>query len=71
MSHPMKHQARNNNPKWMGKLERACGGRMAEGGAVKEITPTPAPVDSEGRSLPPTKWTPETARKRVGGTFGT
>ena len=33
--------------------------------------PKPEDKDKEGRSKPPDKWTPETARKRVGGTFGT
>jgi hypothetical protein len=51
-------------------LARRFDAMCARGDAEKE-KPKQPPEDKEGRSKPPEKWTPETARKRVGGTWGT
>ena len=37
---------------------------------VEGVNYAGADRDAEGRSIPPVKWTEETARQRVGGTWG-
>ena len=63
MAHPFKQHAHKNDPKWLGRVDRACGGPIgrADGGEVasKDMQPTDPTISEDDVK---TWGTPDNAR---------